>query len=149
MSYYPHLNDIFITNRLKQRLEEISSHPVTTVIAPMGFGKTTSVNWWAKRNIKSHKDLVILRQMVATDSLTDFWNGFCKAFKRYPVLFEQMKALGYPKDAAGFSVLSEILTDTFVNIKIPLYLIIDDLHILNQTVLAPIMFFVKYGFIYN
>ena len=62
MSYYPHLNDIFITERLKNRLNEIRHHPFTTVIAPMGFGKTTAVRWWAEHLLKSNPNAVILRQ---------------------------------------------------------------------------------------
>ncbi|WP_262428518.1 hypothetical protein [Paratissierella segnis] len=34
MIHYPRLNYIFITERLKYRLNEISNHPITTVIAP-------------------------------------------------------------------------------------------------------------------
>ena len=78
MEYYHRLNHIFITERLKHRLNEISNHPITTVIAPMGFGKTTAVNWWAKREEKSHTNTIILKQMIVTDSITDFWNGFAE-----------------------------------------------------------------------
>ena len=52
MNYYPHLNDIFISERLKRRLNEVNTYPITTVIAPMGFGKTTAMNWWSKRQKK-------------------------------------------------------------------------------------------------
>ena len=51
----------------------------------MGFGKTTAVNWWAKRQAKSLSDAVILRQVIVTGSITDFWTGFCRAFKGYPI----------------------------------------------------------------
>ena len=96
MVHYSRLNDIFITDRLKERLSEIGSHPVTTIIAPMGFGKTTAVNWWVKRLAKGEGEATVLRQMIVTDSATDFWNGFCRAFKGYPELTEELKALGYP-----------------------------------------------------
>ena len=48
MGNYPKLNQIFIIERLKHRLKEINNHPITTVIAPMGFGKTTAINWWQR-----------------------------------------------------------------------------------------------------
>lgn len=72
MPYYPRLNYIYITKRLKQRLSEINKHPITTIIAPMGFGKTTAVNWWEKQLKKNHHNAIVLRQMIVTESLTDF-----------------------------------------------------------------------------
>lgn len=143
MNHYPHLNDIFITERLKRRLDEIDKHPITTVIAPMGFGKTTALSWWAKRLSKIKSDAVILRQIIATDSATDFWNGFCRAFKNYPELNEQMKALGYPEDAGAVSVLAELLSDALYNRTSPLYYILDDLHILNQKSLTSMLLFLS------
>lgn len=143
MGYYPHLNDIFITERLKRRLNEISSRPITTVIAPMGFGKTTAVSWWARRQVKSHTDAVILRQMIVMDSVTDFWSGFCRAFKGYPELTEQMKALGYPKDAGAVSVLAELINDALAKSERPLYYVLDDLHILSQKSLTPMLLFLS------
>lgn len=75
MSFYPRLNDIYITQRLKHRLTVIGSASITTVIAPMGFGKTTAITWWMKQQNKYHPDWVILRQMIDTPSITDFWTA--------------------------------------------------------------------------
>lgn len=139
MSYYPHLNNIFISKRLKERLSEISSYPVTTIIAPMGFGKTTAVNWWTKHLRKGRGEGVVLRQMIVTDSATDFWSGFCRAFKGYPELAEQMKALGYPKDTSAISLLSEMLYDALSPSAYPIYIIMDDLHLLEKTTITPLI----------
>ena len=143
MGNYPKLNQIFIIERLKYRLKEINNHPITTVIAPMGFGKTTAINWWAKREVKNHSNAIILRQMIATDSITDFWGGFCRTFKGYPKLTEQLKALGYPKDMGAISVLSEILNDALSKSEESLYLIVDDLHLLGENILTPIFLFLS------
>ena len=141
MNYYSHLNEIFISERLKHRLNEMDGCPITTVIAPMGFGKTTAVNWWAKRQVKSQADAVILRQVIVTDSITDFWIGFCRAFKGYPVLTEQMKALGYPRDATAISMLAELLDDALSQSPSQIYIVMDDLHILQQKPLIPLLLF--------
>lgn len=143
MNYYSHLNDIFISERLKRRLNEMDGCPITTVIAPMGFGKTTAVNWWAKRQVKSQADAVILRQVIVTDSITDFWSGFCRAFKGYPVLTEQMKALGYPRDATAISMLAELLDDALSQSPSQIYIVMDDLHILQQKPLIPLLLFLS------
>ena len=143
MEVYPKLNHIYITERLKHRLKEINNHPITTIIAPMGFGKTTAINWWVKRETKSHSNAIILKQMIATDSITDFWSGFCRAFRGYPKLTEQLKALGYPKDMGAVSALSEILNDALSANESPLYLIIDDLHLLGENRLTPILLYLS------
>lgn len=141
MNYYPNLNDIFISERLKRRLSEIDAHPITTVIAPMGFGKTTAMGWWSKRQVKKQKGTVILRQMIVTDSLTDFWRGFCRILKKYPVLAEQMKELGYPKDARSIALMAEILEDELSDSDKRFYFILDDLYILKEKPLIPLLLF--------
>ena len=40
MREYPHLNDLYISERLKKRLSGIGKSRITTVTAPMGYGKT-------------------------------------------------------------------------------------------------------------
>lgn len=143
MNYNLRLNQIYITERLKRRLDEINRHPVTTIIAPMGFGKTTAIDWWAKKQVKKEKDAIILRQMIATNSITDFWTGLCRVFKKYPILEEQMKALGFPKDPRSISIFAELLEDTFAEGDIPIYLIIDDLYILRQQEILPLVIFLS------
>lgn len=43
MSQYPHLNSTYISPRLQAALGQIGSHAITTIIAPMGYGKSTAV----------------------------------------------------------------------------------------------------------
>ena len=109
----------------------------------MGFGKTTAVNWWAKRELKNHSNTIILRQMIVTDSITDFWYGFCKAFRGYPQLAEQLKSLGYPQDIGAVSVLAELLTEALSSRDSSIYFIIDDLHILSRNSLTPMLLFLS------
>lgn len=139
MSYYPQLNHIFITERLKQQLIEIRKYPITTVIAPMGFGKTTALSWWAKHLKKNYQDSIVMRQMIVSDSVTDFWSGFCRAFKEFPVLAEQLKTLGFPKDNNSMSLFSELLRDTLSRTDHQIYYILDDLHLLRQNSLTPLL----------
>ena len=39
------LNSIYISERLQECLRPIARSALTTVVAPMGDGKTTAVNW--------------------------------------------------------------------------------------------------------
>ena len=40
------LNTIYISERVRESLRVIPDYVLTTVIAPMGYGKTTAVNWF-------------------------------------------------------------------------------------------------------
>ena len=86
MSQYPHLNSTYISPRLQSALCQIGSHAITTIIAPMGYGKSTAVKWWQQHEARQIPDACILRQLVATDSKADFWDGFCRTLRRWPTL---------------------------------------------------------------
>ena len=46
------LNTVYISERLQESLRPISDCAMTTVIAPMGYGKTTAVNWYLSQRLK-------------------------------------------------------------------------------------------------
>ena len=43
------LNNIYISERLQESLRPIAGCAMTTVVAPMGYGKTTAVNWYLSK----------------------------------------------------------------------------------------------------
>ena len=71
------LNTIYISERLQESLRPISRCAMTTVVAPMGYGKTTAVNWYLGERAKA-ETLKIIRisamcwreKHPATSSLT-------------------------------------------------------------------------------
>ncbi len=136
-----HMDDIFITPRLKERLSEISSHAVTTVVAPMGYGKTTAVKWWSTRRTKSNMSAIFFKQNVVTDSITDLWMGFCRVFRDYPATYEQLRALGYPRDVQSLTMCAEILTEFLSQNRKEIYFILDDMHILPSRVVTSLVLF--------
>ncbi|NLD88540.1 MAG: LuxR family transcriptional regulator, partial [Clostridiales bacterium] len=125
-----HLDGIFITQRLKAKLSKISSYPITTVIAPMGYGKTTAIRWWSTRRTKNNESSLFFKQIIMTDSISDFWKGFCRMFRRFPNLYEQLMTLAYPRDIRSLSMCSEILNSALSEYKTSFYFIFDDLHLL-------------------
>lgn len=143
MSFYPRLNDIYITQRLKHRLTVIGSASITTVIAPMGFGKTTAITWWMKQQNKYHPDWVILRQMIDTPSVTDFWTGLCRALRGYPALAEQLTALGFPGDTQAMSIMAELIKDALPETDKRIYYVLDDLHIFTDKRLAALLLYLS------
>ena len=44
--YRTDMNSIYISPRAQEALDPIAQCPLTTVVAPMGYGKTTAVQWF-------------------------------------------------------------------------------------------------------
>ena len=68
MEQIPQINSIYISPRLASRLAEAEYGQVTTIVAPMGYGKSTAVRWWMDRWVQAHPETVILRQTLTIDS---------------------------------------------------------------------------------
>ncbi|MDO4553380.1 MAG: LuxR C-terminal-related transcriptional regulator [Bacillota bacterium] len=140
MSQYPHLDDIYISGRLRQRLERIAGFPVTTVIAPTGYGKTTALRWWKKKCVKQTPDAVVISQTISADSTTDYWSGLCRALRDYPVLAGQLTALGFPKSREDVALLSELLTAALSETTAPVFYILDDIHCITDSWFSQFLF---------
>ena len=53
------LNTTYISERVSNCLSSISCCALTTVIAPMGYGKTTAIQWYLNRCARTEKARVI------------------------------------------------------------------------------------------
>lgn len=53
------LNSIYISDRLQKSLQPVSNSALTAITAPMGYGKTTAVNWYLSRLAKDSLALLI------------------------------------------------------------------------------------------
>ena len=128
MEQIPQINSIYISPRLASRLAEAEYGQVTTIVAPMGYGKSTAVRWWMDRWVQAHPETVILRQTLTIDSAEAFWRGFCRALRRFPDLAEKMASLGYPGDREAALLLTELLEDALEGETQPIFYILDDIH---------------------
>lgn len=75
------LNTVYISERLQECLRPISRCALTTVVAPMGYGKTTAVNWYLLERAKLDEAAVV-RISVYSDNLAIFWKSVQEAFPR-------------------------------------------------------------------
>ena len=73
------LNAIYISECLQESLRPISHCTLTTVIAPMGYGKTTAINWYLEERAKA-ETLKMIRISVYSDNLAIFWKSVQEAF---------------------------------------------------------------------
>ena len=122
------LNTIYISERLQESLRPISRCAMTTVVAPMGYGKTTAVNWYLEERAKA-ETLKMIRISVYSDNLAIFWKSVQEAFFRAG--FDILRDYPCPTDAAGGGLLVDDLCHALAD-ETPCYLFIDDFHLLTD-----------------
>ena len=122
------LNTVYISERLKECLRPVSRCAFTTVVAPMGYGKTTAVNWYLGEQERA-RGAHVIRISVYSDNLAIFWKSVQDAFSHAGLAFLQDYAC--PADAADASLLTDDLCHTLAG-EVPCYLFIDDFHLLTD-----------------
>ena len=53
------LNSTYISPALEGKLSHIEDFPVTTLVAPIGYGKSRAAAWWAERCRKRDGEALI------------------------------------------------------------------------------------------
>ena len=122
------LNTVYISERLQESLRPISRCAMTTVVAPMGYGKTTAVNWYLSERAKAETPHII-RISVYSDNLAIFWKSVQEAFARAGFCF--LREYPCHTDAAGGGLLADDLCHALAG-ETPCYLFIDDFHLLTD-----------------
>ena len=122
------LNTIYISERLQESLRPISRCAMTTVVAPMGYGKTTAVNWYLAERAKVEA-LHIIRISIYSDNLAIFWKSVQDAFARAG--FDFLHDYTCPTDAAGGGLLVDDLCHELAG-ETSCYIFIDDFHLLTD-----------------
>ena len=122
------LNTVYISERLQESLRPISRCAMTTVVAPMGYGKTTAVNWYLSERAKS-ETLHVIRISVYSGNLAIFWKSVQEAFARAGFPF--LREYPCPTDAAGGGLLVDDLCHALTG-KDPCYIFVDDFHLLTD-----------------
>ena len=150
------LNTIYISERLQESLRPISRCAMTTVVAPMGYGKTTAVNWYlaerarvegAGRTVRDAREKLveridleetsrplreaptIIRISVYSDNLAILWRSVQDAFARAGLDF--LRDYSCPTDAAGAGLLVDDLCHALVG-EASCFIFIDDFHLLTD-----------------
>ena len=122
------LNSIYISDRLQKCMQPISCHPLTTIIAPMGYGKTTAVNWYLSRLPKEEEPLLI-RISIYSPNLSIFWKSVQNGFHFAGLDF--LSGYDCPTDEASSGFLADILCYQLEKCK-DCYIFIDDFHLLKD-----------------
>ena len=123
------LNTIYISERLQQCLQPIARCALTSVVAPMGYGKTTAVNYFLAARVKSEHAAVV-RVSIYSSDLSIFWKSVQDAFSYAGLAF--LREYDHPADAAGASLLTDAICHELMRLDVPCYVFLDDFHLLDD-----------------
>ena len=122
------LNSIYISDRLQKSLQPVSNSALTAITAPMGYGKTTAVNWYLSRLAKDSQALLI-RISIYSQNLSIFWKSVQNALSFAGLNF--LENYDCPEDEASAGFLTEILCYRLEKCE-NCYIFIDDFHLLKD-----------------
>ena len=125
----PSFNTIYISKRVQECLCPIAHCALTTVVAPMGYGKTTAINWFLAEKTKGGK-AVAIRMSIYSEKLPMLWRSAQDAF-RFAGL-DVLSAYDFPTGEAAATLVLEELCRAFSSGKTAYYLFLDDFHLLRD-----------------
>ena len=120
------LNAIFISERVRNSLKAIDDCAMTAVYAPMGYGKTTAVNWFLDRKQKSGR-AVVVRISIYSDNAAIFWKSVQKAFAFAGIDF--FTEYEFPSDSGTAAMLADEICHSLADGR-EYYVFFDDFHLL-------------------
>ena len=143
MNQYPHLNDTYITEKLKKQLFEIGTYPMTVISAPTGYGKTTAMKWWNEYRKRYMPGSVLYKLTIVDDSIVNFWTDFCCCIKKdHPELSEQMMQIGFPKTKRTTLLFLDLWEKEFANENEEIFILLDDVQIITSEDFVSFQMFV-------
>lgn len=122
------LNTIYISERLQKSLQPVSESILITVIAPMGYGKTTAVNWFLAKQMKAEQ-AILVRISIYSDNLSIFWRSVQHSFAFAGLDF--LNDYECPSDEASAGFLIDVICHFLAREQI-YYIFIDDFHLLKD-----------------
>ena len=120
---------IYVSPRLQASLEPMGRCALTTVTAPMGYGKTTAVNWF----LAAQPPGSAIRVSIYSDSLPALWESGRRAFRAAGLTV--LEGFECPGDPASAGLLADTLCRELRRPE-PWYLFADDLHLLPDPRMA-------------
>ena len=114
---------------MQESLRQISCSKLTTVTAPMGYGKTVAINSFLDECRTAGAGVICIS--VYSSNLALFWKRFQAAF-RGTLLEEPLSLMDIPLDRAALGMLMAVMEDYFRACTQELYLFVDDYHLLED-----------------
>ena len=128
-------NTIYLSNALQKQLQGICEYPLTSVVSPMAYGKTTAISWFLDKCAKI-PGTKVLRINVYSDALPLFWQSIQRAFAHAGL--DILNEYACPEDTAEAAL---ILDDVCRALAGPdeCYIFVDDFHLLHNRPAAELL----------
>ncbi len=115
-------NEVYLSERIADRLKLISDHPLTVIEAPIGYGKTTVMRAY----LKEYSPMYVW-QSVMDASREYFWKQFTDSVRKIDEeSAERLEDLPFPADSVSACKAAETLSG--IRLKKDILLIVDDYH---------------------
>lgn len=117
---------IYLTDKFQKQMKMVLHYPCTIVEAPMGYGKTTGVREYLKK-----EKVRVFWQKLCDNSVSGFWISFCRLFKEADTAcYERMQQIGFPSDSVTkekvLSLIEGVLSEEQT------VMVLDDYHLANN-----------------
>lgn len=127
-------NEVYVNEKLTEKIDKINSHPLTVVEAPMGYGKTTAIKIYLN---KFHTNYYW--QNIYTDSDIAFWQGFCRIISKIDSnVGSKLENIGLPKDSIKLEECIELINSIYIKEEIAI--ILDDYHLIGNKNLDELIY---------
>ena len=127
----------YLSDKLMAKLEQIPDYPLTTIIAPTGYGKTTAARLFARN---APPNSTIVHMSILNENTSDFWRDFSAMFGEFSESIAQSLAkLGIPSDNTTQREFLRLASAALKDAAGEVFLFIDDFHIISDS--APESFF--------
>ncbi len=138
MPRYPKdINAIYISERMQENLRHIKESTMTSIVAPMGYGKTTAALWYLDERRK--KGDAVFRVNIYSSDANLFWQSFCAAF-RGTELGERLNGMEFPVGQTAINMLIQNMIDYLNILGKELFLLIDDCHLMEDSRVFDMLF---------
>ncbi len=135
--YAKDINAIYISERMQENLRYIKESIMTSIVAPMGYGKTTAALWYMQE--RQRKGDQVFRVNIYSTDVNLFWQTFCSAF-RGTSLGERLKGMAFPVGQTAIHMLIQDMMDYLNTLEGNLFLLIDDCHLMEDTRVFDMLF---------
>ncbi|WP_022777432.1 helix-turn-helix transcriptional regulator [Butyrivibrio sp. AE3009] len=129
------LSATYVPKNLQKVLKQIPESALTTVVAPMGYGKTTIINHFLAEKSKK-QDTVIIRISIYSDNLAVFWKSVQDAFRYEGYTF--LDKYPCPTDLISGNMVVDAACRHLTGEK-EIYIFADDFHLLTSVRLPGFM----------
>lgn len=116
--------NMYLSPRLTSKLAQISNYPLTTIEAPMGYGKTMGMRSYLKG-----RTLPYVWQSAMDPSPDYFWRQFCRSFSQIDAeIAQELEAVGFPNDNVLACTAAHLMSNASIGQET--LVIIDDYHLI-------------------